>query len=113
MQGMKVLRLDIAHLDGVELREKLAGGVAVELRIARFDAQEVAIARRGREARHVEDRMVGLGKAVQDEDTRHRGEDGAEDRALEGDGDESGPRVERPPADVERVLDDGDPVLEK
>src|SRR5450432_3012953 len=106
-------RVHIGDLRGVHVPQELAGGVGVELGVRCFDAEKVAIARGKGKARDVEHRMVWLGQAVQDEDAGHGGQHGAEDGALEGDGDERGPRIVRSPADVEGVFDGRDPVLKK
>src|SRR4051812_17579311 len=48
------LSLDIAHLHGLEAEKEEVRVLAVELGVARFDAEEVAIARGEGEALHVE-----------------------------------------------------------
>src|SRR5262249_9582787 len=88
------LGVDIGHLHRLDAQKKEMGSLAIELRIARLEAEEIAVARCEREAANVEDRVVRLRKAVQDEDAGDGGEHGAEDRALERDRDERGPRIE-------------------
>src|SRR5439155_649648 len=86
--------------------------IGVELRIARFDADEEAVLGGEGEGGHVEDRMVRLRQPVERERPQHGGEGREEDRGLEGGRNEGGPAVEGLAPDVHRVLDDRRPVLE-
>src|SRR6267378_819366 len=85
----------------------------MKLRVAGFDAEKEAVRRGVREAMDIEDRMMRLREPVQGEHAKHRGERRAENRQLESDGNKSWPAIERAAADVERVGEDVDPVLEE
>ena len=60
------------------------------------------LTRSSRKREHVEDRVVRLGMAIQDEQSRHHGQRSEQDAKLEGDWEERRPTVERPSADVDR-----------
>ena len=94
-------------LRGSRRSRKRRVSVAVELRIGRPRCRgRSGRASREREARHVEDRVVRHRQPVQREHAEHRRERGASRTVhLEGDRDERRPAVERPAADVERVVD--------
>src|SRR5689334_177990 len=81
------------NLPWAERFEEPARPFQIELRVARFDAQEEAVAARQREPRYVEHRVIGLREAVEREHSENRRQRGHEDRAFEGDGDERGPAV--------------------
>src|SRR6185503_14118284 len=49
---------NVGHLARVQVGEEAPGGVGMELGVERLDHQEVAVARRQGEARHVEHRVV-------------------------------------------------------
>src|SRR3954447_2958064 len=83
------------HLVGTERGHERAGALEIELAIARFDAEEEAVAARHREARVVEDRVIRLRQLVQHDHAEHAGQRRAQDRALEGDRDEHRPADER------------------
>src|SRR5207245_10008337 len=66
----------------------------------------------GLSERHaVEKRLIRLGQFVRGEHTENRGERRPENGQLKGDGNESGPAIERTAANVQRVGDRRDPVL--
>src|SRR5678815_1555721 len=60
------------YLPRTERLEKPSRRFEIELRIARFDAQEEAVSAREREPCHVEYRMVRLRQAVQGQHAEHR-----------------------------------------
>ena len=62
---------------------------------------------------HVEDRMVWLGQFVQCEHAENRGERCPENRQFKGNGNKSGPAIERAAADIQRVGDRRSPVLKE
>src|ERR1700743_2636417 len=68
--------LNFGHLAGVQVGEELLRPLAIELGIGRLDDEEEVGARGLGEARHVENRVVGLGQAVE----REHAEDGEERR---------------------------------
>src|ERR671930_139760 len=105
--------LHICHLQRPEASEELGGALAVELGVGRLDEDEEAVARGEREVRRVEDRVVRLRQPVQGEHAEDGEERRAQDRALEGDGDERGPAVVGLAADVDREVDDLDVDLQK
>ena len=97
---------------GPQAAQQLARAVEVELRVVRLDAQEEAVAARQREARHVEDRVVGLREAVEREHAEDRRERREQHRRLEGRHHPRRPGRDRPAADVERVGDHRAVVLQ-
>src|SRR5437588_4793866 len=107
------LMFHICHLQRPEASEELGGALAFEQGIAGFDEDEEAVARGEREVRRVEDRVVRLRQAVQGEHAEDGEQGRAQDRALEGDGDERGPTVVRLAADVDREADDLDVNLQQ
>src|SRR6266852_7638932 len=62
---------------------------------------------------HIEERMMRAREPVQRQHAEYGGERGAEHGELEGDGNKGGPTVERAPANVERIGEDGYPILEE
>src|SRR5262245_45893086 len=82
------------HLARIERLEEPARVLEVKLRVLRLDAQEESIAAREREARHVEDRVVGHRQPVEREHAEYGRQHRAENRALERH------RDERRPAEV-------------
>ncbi len=85
--------------------------LALEAAVAGLDRQEEAVARREREARHVEEGVVGHREAVQREHADHGGQPAEQHGELEGDRDEHGPAVHGAAAHVERVADGARVVL--
>src|SRR6516162_5257275 len=83
-----LLFINDGHLSGSQRLEKTSRGVEIELWIFRLDAEKEAVPARQREPRHVEDRVIGHWQAVERQHAEHRRQRCAEDRALEGDGDE-------------------------
>src|SRR5437870_9423595 len=81
------------HLSRSERFEKRARLFEIELGIARLDAEKESIAAGEREARHVENGVIGLRQPVQGEHAQDRRQRGAEDRAFEGHRDECQPAV--------------------
>src|SRR5882762_5809323 len=117
-QAMAKMReaLIIGHLGDVMRMHFLkdARGVRqVKLRVAGLNAEKEAVRRGVREAMNIENRMMRLREPVQGEHAKHRGERRAENRQFESDGNKSGPAIGRAAADVERVGEDVDPVLEE
>src|SRR6059036_2349608 len=91
---------DIEHPARAQALEEDPRRCRVELRVLRLDAEEVTVAARQGEVRHVEHRVVGRRQAVQDEHPEDREDPGDQDGQLEGDRDERRPRIVRPPANV-------------
>src|SRR5439155_14089019 len=104
--------LDIEHSARAEIGEKGPRRRLVELRVLGLDAQEVAVPARQREARNVEHRMVRRRQAVQGEHAEDGEDPRDQDGHLEGHRDERRPGVVRTAADVERIRDGRDPVLQ-
>src|SRR5258706_6382102 len=98
-------------LHALELQQEVGGLVALELRIAGFDDEEEMVAAGHGEASDVEDGVIGHGQSVE----REHAEDGRacrrQHRALERDGNKGWPTEQRAPANIERVVDRGHPVL--
>src|SRR5262249_27360987 len=82
------LLLDVHHRVRLQPRQERPDLLAVELRVARLDAQEEAVSRGEGEALGIEDGVVRHRQAVQPQHSEHRRERGEEDRALEGRHDE-------------------------
>src|SRR6185312_9192978 len=80
-------------------------------RVARRDGDEAAILRGALEMRRIEDGMVRLRQAAEDEKGREADINGRKGANLPGARHESGPAVERSAADIERIEDHGDRVL--
>src|SRR5229473_693937 len=95
----------------METLQEARGVRQIKFRVTGFDADKKAVRRGMREAMHVEDRMVRLRQLVQGEHAKHRGERRAEDGKLKGDGNESGPAIERAAADVHGISNRGSQVL--
>src|SRR5882724_9341804 len=117
-QAMAKMRevLIIGHLGDVMRMHFLkdARGVRqMKLRVAGLNAEKEAVRRGVREAMGIENRMMGLREPVQGEHAKNGGERRAENRQFESDGNKSRPAIERAAADVERIGDDVDPILEK
>ena len=89
----------------LQVLQKLFRRNQIKLRIARFDAEKKAIARRQRKARNVENRMVRLRQAIQCKHGEYRRERGKQNRELERNWNERRPTVEGASADVQRVVD--------
>src|SRR5882672_5568204 len=117
-QAMAKMRevLIIGHLGDVmrvHFLKDARGVRQMKLRVAGLDAEKEAVRRGVREAMDIEDRMMRLREPVQGEHAKHGGERRAENRQFESDGNKSRPAIERAAADVERIGDDVDPVLEE
>src|SRR4029450_4711596 len=93
--------------------EEAPRSLDVELRVLRLDAKEETIAAGERETRDVEDWMVGLRQPVQRQHAEDARQCRQQDRALEGHRDECWPAVKRFAADVHRIRDRRDPVLQQ
>src|SRR5215217_4617632 len=107
------LVLNGRYLSRADPFEELAGLLQVEFLVCRLDAEKEAIAAGQREALGVEDRMIRLRQTIERQHAEHARQRGAENRALIGDRDERRPAVERLAADVQRIRDDRNPVLEQ
>ena len=84
----------------------------VEFRIGRFDAQKKSISLASWKRSHVENRMIGHRQTVERQQPENRGEPRHEYRQLESDRDEDRPAVQRAPADVQRIVDHRNPILQ-
>src|SRR5258706_7358002 len=87
------LVLNGRDLPRVERFEEVARAFDVELRILRLDAQKETVAACQREPRHVEDGVIWLRKPVQCQHPEHARQRRAQNRGLEGDGNERPPAV--------------------
>ncbi len=76
-----------------------------QTRDRRLQAKEEPVAQRQRKARYVEYRMVRARQPVKRQHPQHRRHGCRKDRQLESDRHKGRPTVERPPADVERIMD--------
>src|ERR1700722_11253145 len=83
-----------------EIFEKLACAGQIEFLVARFDAQEEAVARSHRETLHVERRVIGSRQAVHRQHSKNGGKRRAQNGQFEGDGNPLRPTVVRLAADV-------------
>ena len=84
----------------------------VELGISRLDAQEEAVARHRRKLVNVEQRVIRHGQSVQSEHAKYSRQSGEQHRQLERRNDKCRPGIVRPPADVQRIVDHVDPILQ-
>src|SRR5437773_1902406 len=107
------LQLHITNISRFQTLQKPHCFVMIELRILRFDHQKETVARRQRKVRRVENRMVRLRQLVQRQHAEHCRERRDQDRAFEGDRDESRPTVEWLAAHVNWIVDHFRPILEK
>src|SRR4029077_3498057 len=85
----------------------------MEVRVLGLDANKKAVRRRVRETRNVENRMIRLRQFVQREHAENRGERRPENGQLKGDGNKSGPAIQRTAGNILRIGDRRDPVLEE
>src|SRR5205823_7155660 len=84
-----------------QAREKLPRLLAIEFRIAHFDAEEEAVASGQRKARHVKDGMIRSRQSVERQHPEDRRQRRAKNRQLKGDRDKRRPTVVRPAADIQ------------
>src|SRR2546428_4989923 len=84
-------------------RQKLPRPLAIEFRIARFDAEEEAVASGQRKARHVKDGMIRSRQSVERQHREDRRKSRAKNRHLKGNGDKRRPTVIGAAADVQRI----------
>src|SRR4029453_1800941 len=108
----KRLRRNVADLRRVKPLEELRGLLAIELRIPRLEEQEEPVARGAREPLDVERGVIRLRQAVQHDHADDRRQRREEDRQLEAHRYELRPAVERLAADVDRVRDLVNPLLQ-
>src|SRR5262249_50797057 len=85
----------------------------VEFLVARFNTDKEGVVRGALETRHVKERAMRLRQLVQREHAEHSKRRRAENRQFERDRYECRPAVERPPRDIQRIVVDVCPVLEK
>src|SRR5437879_13522445 len=71
-------------LPRIQRLQKSSCPLDIELRIARFHAEDKPVTTRQREPRHVENRVIWHRQAVQRERPEHDGERRQEERACEG-----------------------------
>ena len=84
----------------------------VELWIGGLDAQKEAISAGELEALDVENRMIGHRQAIERNHAENRRQRGHENGQFKGDRNKDRPAVQRPAADVDRVIDGGNPILQ-
>src|SRR5918911_1529384 len=105
--------LDLRNLTRLQTLKETPRLDAVKLGITRLNAQEEAVARDQGKARHVEQRVVRHGQAVEGQHAQDGRQGGDQDRQLKGHRNEGRPTVQRASADVQRVVQDVNPVLQK
>src|SRR5579884_2277502 len=109
------LRSAIGHLlnpTRIQADEEGSSVLEIEIRVFRLDTKEEAIARCRCESLHVEQWVKDHGKAVQRPHSKKCAEAGEQNSHLEGWWNERRPGMEWPPADVNRIGDHIDPVLQ-
>src|SRR5919108_2555185 len=92
--------------------EKSPGSFRLKLRIGGFDAEKKSVAARQLEAIHIKYGMIRHRQAVKREDAKEGKQGGDENSQFESHRNKGRPTVERPAADVDRVVDNSHPVLE-
>src|ERR1022692_1943307 len=93
------------YLPGLQRLQERARFVAIEQWIVGFDAQEETVAAGQRESRHVEGGVIEHRQTAQRQQAENGGERRKQNRHLKRDDDVGGPTVQRPSADINRVVD--------
>src|SRR5690349_18871887 len=109
--GFRALRFHIINPVGTERFKKASCFVELELRIGGFDDKKKTAPARELETFHVEHRMVRHRQAVQGQDRKKGEQSGDQNRKLKGNRNERWPAVQRPAANVDRIINHRDPVL--
>src|SRR5579863_854683 len=100
------LMVHVIHPFGVQAVEKPFRSFRIEFRVFRFDTQEKSVAAGAFETRDVKQRVIRHRQPVQTKHAQHGGDRRAKDRQLKRHGNERGPTVQRPSADIRRIMDD-------
>src|ERR1035438_10815195 len=101
------------YLPGLQRLQERARLVAIEQWIVGFDAQEETVAAGQRESRHVEGWVIEHRQTAQRQQAENGGERRKQNRHLKRDDDVGGPTVQRPSADINRVVDHRHEILQR
>src|SRR5664280_1391872 len=102
--GSVFLVRNFRYLPGLQRLQELARLVAIEQWIVGFDAKEKTVVAGQRESRHVESRVIEHRQTAQAQQAENGGERRKQNGHLERDDDVGGPTVQRPSADIDRVV---------
>src|SRR6185437_8485906 len=94
------------HAKGRERRQPGMRALAIEHGVVAADAEEEPVTRDSLEVRSIEHRMSQARQSAEEQRAAKRADARAENAELDGGRDESRPAVERPPAGVDRIIDD-------
>src|SRR5215475_5906899 len=108
-----ILIAHLGHSFCVDALQKLRRAGKVELLVARLDAEEESVIRGALETRHIKERAMRLGQFVQRKHAKHGKRRGAQNGEFECDRNERGPAVEGAASNIQRIIDNVHPVLEK
>src|SRR5205823_801135 len=109
----------LSHLSGLDFIdsmrsdgfEKAPRTCRIEPRIGGLDQEKKSVTARQLEPIYVENRVIGHRQAIERQDAKESRQGRYENRQLKSHGNERRPTVERPAAHVNRIVDDGKPIL--
>ena len=102
---------DLGHFDRPQALQEGPRSLCLILRICRFHTEKETVLARTLEFRHIEDRMIRLGQAIEHDQRNHCSYCGEKNCGLEGHRNEHGATEVRTATDVDRILDHVNPVL--